>query len=138
MKRKTFVALMTLLVVIALTLVGCADTWHGDSSTDACALVVTSDGRSLTFPARRYTNEQYTAQANAISAPHSLYLKEGESANVEFTCTACGHNEILQDITAPYAHMFSCSCRTGDSDPDMTEYLVLNVILGEEPANAED
>ena len=125
---------LALAFVALLTLTACTDTWHGDDKHDAYALVTTSTGSSCTYAAFTYTNDMHNAHAKAIWNPYQLYLEAGDTATIQFSCTACGHKETVENVTAPAAYFFECMCITGDEHPDMTEALFINVNLGSPPA----
>lgn len=123
-----------IIIVLMLSMTACTDTWNGDQKQDAYAFVTTSTGNSYTLSAYTYINERYTAHAEAINFPYQLYLEEDDTATIVFACTACKHSEMVEDVTAPDAFFFECSCVTGDEHPDMTEALAINFILGSHPA----
>ena len=123
-----------IIIALMLSMTACTDTWHGDEKNDAYAFVVTSAGNTYTLKAYTYVNPKYTAHADAINYPYELYMEADDTATIRFACTACKHSETVEDVTAPDAFFFECSCVTGDEHPDMTEALAINFILGSPPA----
>ena len=130
--KKIFTLILTFVLMLSLT--ACKDTFSGDQKHDAYAFVTTSTGMSYTEQAETYRNSSRTAHALAIKHPYHLYLNDGDTATIVFACTACEHSETIEDVTAPDAFFFECDCVTGDEHPDMTEALVINIILGSPPA----
>lgn len=125
------------LLAMLLLLTACGqydDTLYMDESKDAFALVSTSSGNTYLFNAYTYCDEQYTAQADALAYPYSVYLESADTATIRFTCAACHHKEMIYNITAPSEFYLECDCITGDRHPDHTEVLLINFILGSPPA----
>ena len=125
---------LALAFVALLTLTACTDTWHGDEKNDAYAFVTTSTGESCTLQAATYMNEKWTAHARAIKYAYEFYLEDGVTATIVFACTACDHSETVENVSAPDAYIIEFECFTGDDQPDMTEAIAINFILGSPPA----
>ena len=132
MLKKSLVVILFLVFVLSMT--ACKDTWYADQKQDAYAFISTSYGEVYTLKAYTYYNSVHTAQETAINNPYRLYMEENDTATIVFACTACEHNETVESVTAPAAFFFECSCVNGDENPDMTEALAINFILGSPPA----
>ena len=130
--KKIFAIILPLVLMMSLT--ACNDIWYGDKYNDACAFITTSTGELSVVKAFTYSSPAFTAHDRAMKSPYHIYLQEGETATIKFTCDACNHKEVIEAVSAPAVYFFECECVTGDDKPDMCEAIAIDFILGSPPA----